>query len=136
MKVERPEQQAAKVRATERRTADAVDKPWEGWELQLASPAAAAATAVADLEGAVVARGAFRLGPVDLDVRCGDRVVVIGPTAAARRTLLGALLGDCRSPAGTARLGPAVVVGELDQERAALLGDAAAARRVPRGAPA
>ena len=45
MKVERSEQQAAKVRATERAIdrLEAVDKPWEGWRLQLRLRAAAGA---------------------------------------------------------------------------------------------
>ena len=77
MQVERSEQQARKVRATERalERLEAVDKPWEGWRLQLRlAPGPRRRRRGRVLEGAVVRRGAFRLGPVDLDVRRGDRV--------------------------------------------------------------
>jgi ATPase subunit of ABC transporter with duplicated ATPase domains len=124
MKVERSEQQAAKVRATERaiERLEAVDKPWEGWRLQLRLSGGGGGERVADLDGAVVARGAFRLGPVDLHVRRGDRVVVTGPNGGGKSTLLGALLGRVPLREGSRRLGPSVVVGEIGQERTALLG--------------
>ncbi len=124
MKVERSEQQAAKVRATERaiNRLEVVDKPWEGWRLQLRLAGGGGGEAVADLEGAVVARGAFRLGPVDLHVRRGDRIVVTGPNGGGKSTLLGAVLGRLPLLEGAQRLGPSVVVGEIGQERTAMLG--------------
>ncbi|HTI32980.1 MAG TPA: ABC-F family ATP-binding cassette domain-containing protein [Miltoncostaea sp.] len=124
MKTERSEQQASKVRATERaiERLEAVDKPWEGWRLQLRLAGGGGGEAVADLEGAVVVRGAFRLGPVDLHVRRGDRIVVTGPNGGGKSTLLAALLGRLPLAEGTARLGPSVVVGEIGQERTAMLG--------------
>lgn len=124
MKVERSEQQAAKVRATERAIArlEVVDKPWEGWRLRFRLAGGGGGEAVADLEGAVVARGAFRLGPVDLHVRRGDRIAVTGPNGGGKSTLLGALLGRLPLLEGTQRLGPSVVVGEIGQERTAMLG--------------
>jgi ATPase subunit of ABC transporter with duplicated ATPase domains len=78
---------------------------------------------VAALEAAVVTRGpSFRLGPVDLDVRRGDRLVVTGPNGGGKSTLIGALLGRVHLASGRARTGPAVVVGEVEQERTALFG--------------
>ena len=127
MRAERSEQQASKVRATERalERLEVVDKPWEGWRLQLRlSSARGGGEVVAVLEGAVVQRGAFRLGPVDLDVRRGDRIVVTGPNGGGKSTLIGALFGRVPLTAGVQRTGPSVVVGEIEQERTALLGAA------------
>src|SRR4051794_33927567 len=57
-----------------------VEKPWEPWQLRLElAPAARSGEVVARLEGAVVERGRFRLGPLDLDVRWRDRVAILGP---------------------------------------------------------
>jgi ATPase subunit of ABC transporter with duplicated ATPase domains len=123
MKVERSEQQAAKVRATERaiERLEVVVKPWEGWRLTLRIAGGGGGEAVADLEGAVVARGTFRLGPVDLHVRRGDRIAVTGPNGGGKSTLLAALLGRLPLVAGSRRLGPSVVTGEIGQERTAML---------------
>ncbi len=125
MRAERSEQQASKVRATERalERLEAVEKPWEGWRLQLRlASGRGGGEVVAVLQGAVVERGAFRLGPVDLDVRRGDRIVVTGPNGGGKSTLIGALFGRVPLSAGVQRTGPSVVVGEIEQERTALLG--------------
>jgi ATPase subunit of ABC transporter with duplicated ATPase domains len=71
----------------------------------------------------VVDRGAFRLGPVDLEVVRGDRMALVGPNGGGKTTLLQAMLGRLRPTAGEAWLGPGVVVGELDQARALLVAD-------------
>ena len=125
MRSERSEQQASKVRATERalERLEVVEKPWEGWRLQLRlASGRGGGDVVAVLEGAVVERGAFGLGPVDLDVRRGDRIVVTGPNGGGKSTLIGALFGRVPLSAGAQRTGPSVVVGEIEQERTALLG--------------
>jgi ATPase subunit of ABC transporter with duplicated ATPase domains len=55
-------------------------------------------------------------------VRRGDRIVVTGPNGGGKSTLLGALLGRLPLVEGAQRLGPSVVVGEIGQERTAMLG--------------
>jgi ATPase subunit of ABC transporter with duplicated ATPase domains len=102
---------------------ETVEKPYEPWELQLSlAPAARGGEIVVRLEGAVVERGAFRLGPLDLAVGWGDRVAIAGPNGSGKTTLLDALLGRLPLTAGTRWLGPGVVPGELEQDRAALSG--------------
>jgi ATPase subunit of ABC transporter with duplicated ATPase domains len=116
----RTEKQAAKVRATERalERLESVDKPWEGWELRLSlAPSARSGDVVARLDGAVVQRGSFTLGPVDLEVAWQERLAILGPNGSGKTTLLRALLGDLPLAAGTRWLGPGVVVGEMDQAR-------------------
>jgi ATPase subunit of ABC transporter with duplicated ATPase domains len=119
------ERLASKVRASERALdrLEEVDKPWEGWDLRLAiTPAGRSGQVVARLSEAVVERGGFRLGPVDLEVNWGDRLAVTGLNGAGKTTLLRALLGDLPLSAGEQYLGPSVVVGELDQTRGHFLG--------------
>jgi ATPase subunit of ABC transporter with duplicated ATPase domains len=102
---------------------ETVEKPYEPWELQLSlTPAARSGEVAVRLEDGVVERGAFRLGPVDLAVGWGDRVAIAGPNGSGKTTLLDALLGRLPLAAGTRWIGPGVVVGELEQDRAALSG--------------
>ena len=105
------------------RQVETVEKPYEPWELQLSlAPAARSGETVVRLEDAVVERGSFRLGPLDLAVGWGDRVAIAGPNGSGKTTLLEALLGRRRLASGTRWLGPGVVPGELEQDRAALTG--------------
>jgi ATPase subunit of ABC transporter with duplicated ATPase domains len=78
---------------------------------------------VATARAAVVERGSFRLAPVDFDLVVGDRVALVGPNGSGKTTLISLLLGRLQPDAGTASLGASVVVGEIEQARAALLGD-------------
>ncbi len=121
--VNRTEKQAAKVRQSERALSrlGTIEKPWEGWELQLdLTPTGRSGDVVARLEGAVARRGRFQLGPVDLELSWADRVAITGPNGGGKSTLLAMLFGDLRLAAGRRWLGPSVVVGELDQHRARL----------------
>ena len=121
--INRTQKQASKVRQSERALVrlGTAEKPWEGWELQLdLAPTARSGDVVARLEGAVVERGSFFLGPVDLEVRWADRVAITGPNGGGKSTLLGALLGRVSLASGRRWFGPGVVVGELDQRRARL----------------
>jgi ATPase subunit of ABC transporter with duplicated ATPase domains len=118
----RTEKQAGKLKASERALArldaNAVDKPWESWELRLSLASTnRSGDVVARLDGAVVERGAFRLGPVDLEVGWRERLALVGPNGTGKSTLLDAVLGRVPLVAGTRWLGPGVVVGELDQAR-------------------
>ena len=111
---------ASKARATERamERLEVVEKPWEAWELRFEiGTAPRSGDVVAVLRGAVVDRGGFRLGPVDLEVGWADRVAISGPNGAGKTTLIDALLGRLPLAAGDAHLGPGVVVGELSQRR-------------------
>ena len=130
-KVQTSERLAGKAAQADRALSrlEEVEKPFEGWELRLdLAEAERSGAVVAVLDGAVVERqGAtgvpgFRLGPVDLEVRAGDRLVVAGPNGAGKTTLVQALLGRVPLAAGTGRVGPSVVVGEVAQARTALTG--------------
>jgi ATPase subunit of ABC transporter with duplicated ATPase domains len=103
---------------------EAVDKPWEGWDLRLEFATTQRAGAeVVRARDLVVERGGFRLGPVSLDVTHGERVALLGPNGSGKTTLLRALLGELEPTGGSAALGPAVVVGVLDQHRGRFGGD-------------
>jgi ATPase subunit of ABC transporter with duplicated ATPase domains len=93
-----------------------VDKPWTPWQLRLElAPQQRGGDMVARLSGAVVERGSFRAGPVDLELRHGDRLALLGRNGAGKTTLLKALLGELPLVAGERRLGPGTVLGELPQ---------------------
>jgi ATPase subunit of ABC transporter with duplicated ATPase domains len=79
---------------------------------------------VARLSGAVVERGAFTLGPIDLLVEYGDRIALVGHNGAGKSTLIDVILGRAPVTDGTAQLGSGVVVGEIEQVRAQLDGAA------------
>src|SRR5207237_4497945 len=102
---------------------ETVEKPYEPWELQLSlAPAARSGEVVVRVEDAVFESGSFRLGPLDLAVGWGDRVAIAGPNGSGKTTLLDALLGRLPLASGSRWLGPGVVLGELEQDRAALTG--------------
>ena len=114
------EKVAHKAKATERamERLEAVDKPWEGWELRFEiGNAERSGDVVAALTDAVVQRGDFRLGPVTLEIGWAERVAIGGPNGAGKSTLIDALLGRAELVSGTAFVGPGVVVGELSQRR-------------------
>jgi ATPase subunit of ABC transporter with duplicated ATPase domains len=95
-----------------------VAEPRKEWELRLRFGAASRSGAVvATLAGAVVHRGSFRLGPVDLQLDWADRVAVRGANGSGKTTLIEAILGRAPLSAGRRSLGPSVVVGEIDQAR-------------------
>jgi ATPase subunit of ABC transporter with duplicated ATPase domains len=115
----------SKVRSAERRLErlEEVEKPWTPWRLQLSLESRRAGDVVARLEGAVVERGDFRLGPIDLELRHGDRLAIAGPNGAGKTTLLRALLGELPLAAGFRYAGPNARFGELEQDRAWLDSD-------------
>jgi ATPase subunit of ABC transporter with duplicated ATPase domains len=119
------EKQAAKAKQTDRRIErlDVVEEPRKEWELRLEiATAPRAGAVVATLRGAVLRHGEFTLGPVDLQVDWGDRVAITGANGSGKSTLLAALLGRAPLDAGTSSLGPAVLIGEIDQARGRFFG--------------
>jgi ATPase subunit of ABC transporter with duplicated ATPase domains len=93
-----------------------VEKPWSPWRLRLElAPSRPAGSLVARLEGAVIEREGFRLGPVDLELRGDDRLAILGRNGAGKTTLLKALLGELALSAGRRSIGAGVVLGALPQ---------------------
>ena len=121
------EKQASKAKQTDRliERLDVVEEPRKEWELRMEIAAAPrSGTVVATLRGAVVRRGGFTLGPVDLQIDWADKVAITGANGSGKSTLLAALLGRLTLDAGSASLGHGVVVGEVDQARQLFFGDA------------
>jgi len=85
---------------------------------------------VARLEGVVVERGDFTLGPIDLLVGTGERVALVGANGSGKTTLLDVLLGRIEPATGRVTLGPSVVIGEVEQARDRLAGSTTVLRAV------
>ena len=119
-KLDQTEQLAGKAAQTRRAIArlEVVDKPREPWQLRLEIPTAErSGDLVAQLDGVVVERPGFRLGPIDLTIAYGDRIALVGPNGAGKTTLIDVLVGRVAPTRGTAMLGRSVVVGEIEQVR-------------------
>jgi ATPase subunit of ABC transporter with duplicated ATPase domains len=100
---------------------DGVAKPYEPWELQLSLDSRErSGDVVVRLRDAVLERDRFRLGPIDLALGWGERLLVSGPNGSGKSTLLDVLLGRLPLTRGERWLGPGVVIGELSQERSEL----------------
>ncbi|MEV7552206.1 ABC-F family ATP-binding cassette domain-containing protein [Amycolatopsis sp. NPDC089917] len=135
---EATEKQASKARQTDRmiERLEVVEEPRKEWELRMEIAAAPRAGAVvATLRGAVVRRGEFTLGPVDLQIDWADKVAITGANGAGKSTLLAALLDRVPVDEGAASLGSGVVVGEVDQARKLFLGDLPLAEAFAREVP-
>ena len=101
------------------------DKPFQPWELKLTLDAGPRPSdLVLQLSGAVARRGAFRLGPIDLDLAPGERLSIVGANGTGKSTLLGMLLGDMPLAEGERVVGRRTVIGAVGQERAAYADDA------------
>ncbi len=128
-RINRTERLASRARRTERamEALDVVEKPWEGWDLRFSiNEATRSGAVVAHLDDAVLERGEkgdFVLGPFTLDIAWADRVALVGPNGSGKTTLVEALLGRLPLAAGTRRIGPSVVIGELGQDRRVLADD-------------
>ena len=126
------EKQAAKARQTDRmiERLEVVVEPRKEWVLQFSiASAPRSGEVVALARGAVARRGGFTLGPLDVELRYGDRVALTGPNGAGKSTLLALLLDRLAPDAGTVLPGSRVVVGEVDQARAAFEGEGTLGRR-------
>ena len=82
-------------------------------------------TVVASLRGLErgFASGVKALGPIDLDVASGERVVITGANGSGKSTLLAALLGELTPSAGDRVVGRQTVIGTIDQRPGAIRGE-------------
>jgi ATPase subunit of ABC transporter with duplicated ATPase domains len=125
--MESSEKQAQKVRQMESRIArlDEVEEPRKEWQLEFTiGSAPRSSTVVSTLNSAVFRQGDFALGPVSLQIDAGDRIGITGPNGAGKSTLLRGLLGRQQPVEGSSALGSSVQIGEIDQARSMLVGDA------------
>jgi ATPase subunit of ABC transporter with duplicated ATPase domains len=100
------------------------DKPWQERPLRLRLTAAERrGGAVVALERARIERGGFALGPLDLALDHGDRLLLRGANGSGKSTLLSALAGTLPLAAGMRRLAPGAVVAQLGQAREQLARD-------------
>jgi ATPase subunit of ABC transporter with duplicated ATPase domains len=108
-----------------RRRAERVRVPPRPWQpkdahLTFVGPGRNAGV-VAALDGAVLRRGSFALGPLELEIRDGERVLLSGPNGSGKSTVIDALTGRLAPARGAAR---ATAVFEVGQQRTALLAGA------------
>jgi ATPase subunit of ABC transporter with duplicated ATPase domains len=125
-KTQRAEGRGAKAVTMHKRAEriEVVEAPREPWALHMdLAGSDPGGELVVLLAGAVVRRGSFRLGPVDLEVDRGERIAIVGPNGSGKTTLLDALRGDAPLEAGWRRAGRSTVIGTLDQDRSAFAGD-------------
>jgi ATPase subunit of ABC transporter with duplicated ATPase domains len=112
---------SSKVRAAERRLErlEKVEKPWEPWRLQLTfGTPSRGGDMIASLQGAVIERnGGFRVGPLDVQLRQGDRLAIVGPNGSGKTTVIRALLGELPLARGKRTIGPATRFGVVEQDR-------------------
>ena len=105
-----------------RRRADRLqvpERPWRPKDAHLRFvPAGRDGGVVAALEQAVLHRGAFELGPLQLEIRDAERVLLAGPNGCGKSTVIAALAGRLTPSSGRARHAAAYEVG---QERTTLL---------------
>jgi ATPase subunit of ABC transporter with duplicated ATPase domains len=100
------------------------DRPFQPWELKLTLRAGSRPSdLVLQLSDATAQRGAFRLGPIDVDLAPGERLSVAGSNGVGKSTLLGMLLGDVALTSGVRTVGRRTVVGSIGQERDAYAGE-------------
>jgi ATPase subunit of ABC transporter with duplicated ATPase domains len=105
-----------------RRKAERVRVPARPWQpkdahLTFVAPGRNAGV-VAALDHAVLRRGTFALGPLELEIADGERVLLAGPNGSGKSTVIAALAGRLEAVAGRART---TAVHEVGQERTALL---------------
>ncbi len=119
--IETSENLAARARRTERaiERLDIVDKPWQPWRLQFDfGEGERSGDVVVRLDQAVIERGSFHIGPLDVTVTAGERLHLAGANGSGKTSLLLALLGELPLASGGRRVGPSVNFGVIDQRRA------------------
>ncbi len=125
-KMAQTEQLAGRAARTRRAVErlEVVEEPRRPWELRLDIPdAARSGDVVVTCTRAEVARGAFHLGPIDLQLAVRDRVALTGANGSGKTTLIDLLVGRVAPRSGSVTMGAGVVVGEIEQARLGFLGE-------------
>jgi ATPase subunit of ABC transporter with duplicated ATPase domains len=101
------------------------DKPWEERPLRLQLTAAERRHPwIVALEQACWQRGgSWQLGPLDLTIAAGERLLLTGPNGSGKSTILATIAGRLRPTRGSARTASSAVIAELGQTRGALVGE-------------
>ena len=131
----RAEEMAGRARkmGSRARRSEIPDAPWENPALRLAlTGAQRRQTWVVALEGVVLRRGEWALGPLEFAVAHGERVLLSGPNGSGKSTLLAALAGQIDPLQGRRRAAPGAVIAQIGQVREALTGRATLADQVRR----
>ncbi len=116
-------QRRAKVIAGRAAAVEIPDKPWEVPPLRLQLTAAEQRSGTAlRLDAVHVTRGEWSLGPVDLALAYGDRLLLTGRNGSGKSTLIGLLTGRVAPHGGRITVAPGSVVSELGQARDRLVG--------------
>jgi ATP-binding cassette subfamily F protein 3 len=97
---------------------DRVDKPKQGWQVKLEfDPASASGRDVLMMENLTIGYDRPLLGSLNLLLRFGERVALIGANGSGKTTLVRTAMGQLPPLAGRARLGASVVPGYFAQEQ-------------------
>jgi ATP-binding cassette subfamily F protein 3 len=106
---------------------DLVEKPGQTWQMKLAfEDVPAGGRDVLRLDHLTVgyAPSAPLLSDINLTLRAGERIALLGPNGCGKTTLLRAIMGQIEPLAGRVRLGTNIHVGYLAQEQETLTPDA------------
>ena len=103
-------------------TEDKIDKPKSTWQMKLdfgeMTRGGQIVVALEDVGQAFGEHVLFR--HVDLTLRHGDRVALIGPNGTGKTTLLRAIVGELAPTEGRVRIGSGVRIGYMPQEHETL----------------
>lgn len=100
-------------------TEDKIDKPRQSWQMKLDfNQATSSGRQALVLEGLAAGYGETPLlCDINLVVRYGDRIALVGPNGSGKTTLLSTITGQIPALAGVVRLGSAVRLGYMAQEQ-------------------
>ncbi len=98
------------------------EKPWEQRPLRLGLTAGERRQPwVVSLQQATWHRGAdWSLGPLDLTVAHGERLILRGPNGSGKSTILATIAGRLQPTSGQVQIARSAVIAELGQTRSAL----------------